>query len=441
MLSISIKKFQIPYLPATIGLTYLLIILWLVPGYLKWDTNVYAGILLTPFICTVNKGKFSIRYLIPALITLAIAVLMPVRTTLFLAMVFTTLLFIENSLGKLGDAFLFLIVLISPVFKYALTLVDFPVRLWLTGQVAALLNSAGIKAAAAGNQIEMTNSVFSLDPACAGLHMLVMSLVICLFLLTYHQRKLNKQIRFFSLTAIFTLTIGLNIVCNFFRILLLVTFKIMPGTLLHDLVGIACLIIYVFIPLMIGLKLIINRFGHTKEALQIVKPADQFRYPLLHSLLLIISLFVAFRVVPADAFVYKPGEINMEGFKKQQMENGIYKFENQEALIYIKPTVFYAPEHDPKICWTGSGYIFKSIQKERWNGFELYTAVLEKGKDKIYAAWWFDNGTTRTTDQITWRWKGLKGEPRFYLVNVNASSQKTLKAEVGKIHKNQSYLR
>ena len=442
MLTISTGKITISYISLWTAAGYLLLILWLVPGYLQWNANVYAGLLLSPFICTIKQGEYSWRYLLPALLTITAAAFMPVRTTFFLAVLFTALFFIENHFGKLNDAFLFLMILISPVFKYMTSLVDFPVRLWISEQVAGLLSSAGINAAAAGNQIEMNDVVFSVDPACAGLHMLILSLIICLFLLMHHQRKTERQLQFLSLVCVFMLTIGLNLVCNFFRILLLVTFKIMPGTLLHDLIGIVCLTIYVIVPLMIGLKPILKQFGTRKATERLVSNSSDkhLRQPWLHSSLLIVILCIAFHLSQADTFIQKPSEINLYGFRKRKLENGVLKFENKEALIYIKPTAFYAPEHDPKVCWAGSGYVFKSIKKERWQTFELYTAVLEKGKDKIYAAWWFDNGKTQTVDQLRWRWKGIKGEKRFYLINVNAVSQDILQKQVGRLLADQLYL-
>lgn len=443
MLTITSKKSIPSYLSAFIGLTYILIVLWLVPGYLHWTGNACAGLLLAPFICNVKKGQFSLRYLLPALLTVTVALVLPVRTTFFLALLFTMLLFIENSLGKLNEAFLFLMVLISPVFTYMTSLVDFPLRMWLSENIAALLNSSGMMAKADGNRIEMTDAVFSVDPACAGLHMLILSLIICLFLLMHHQRKLNCQFHFFPLIGIFLLTMGLNIVSNFFRILVLVTFKIMPGTLLHDLVGIVCLTSYVILPLITGIKPLLRYFCHTKDDPAIVETAAsgyKTRYPWLHCSFIILLCFIAAHIVQADTFIVAPTEINLQGFKRHTLENGILKFESKQALIYIKPTAFYAPEHDPKICWTGSGYVFKSIKKERWDNIELYTAILEKGKDKIYAAWWFDNGKTQTTDQLVWRWLGIKGAHRFYLINVNAATVKSLQTQTRMLLNNRAYL-
>lgn len=436
MLAITVGRPLTAYLAAGFGLIYLSIALWFLPGFIHWDGNVYAGLLLVPYICTANRERYSLRYLVPAVALVTLAVFIPVRTTFFLAMLFSLLLLAENSLGKLNNASLFLLVLVSPVFKYIMSMVDFPVRLWLTGQVARLLSHTGIDAVAAGNQIELGDSVFSVDPACAGLNMLIMSLLICLFLLTYHQRKSGRQLHFFYLAALFSATIGLNIICNFFRILLLVTFKIMPGQLMHDLVGIICLIVYVLLPLMAGMGFLLKRFGSEGAPLKqvsTISPSVSVRYPLLHASFLIILLFTASTIVRADTLVSHRADIRIPGFEKKVLESGILKFENQQALIYLKPSAFYIPGHDPTICWTGSGYEFKNIREEKWNGTSLYTATLQKGKDKIYAAWWFDNGELRTADHLLWRWTAAKGAPPFYLINVNAASRAELHIQVGRL--------
>jgi hypothetical protein len=75
------------------------------------------------------------------------------------------------------------------------------------------------------------------------------------------------------------------------------------------------------------------------------------------------------------------------------------------------------------ICWQGSGYNFTSIRKQTITGREVYSGILTKGADKIYSAWWFDNGSLKTVSQLEWRWTAAQGSKPFYLVNVNASSE------------------
>ena len=442
MLSISLKTPAAP-LFLLLVFVYITAALYFLPGFVNWDANLFAGLLLAPYIGHAEKAKFSLRYLVPLLLSLLLTVLVPVKTMFFLAMLFALMLLVESSIGKLSESLLFLLLLISPVFKYLCGLVDFPVRLWLTGRVAALLSTIGIKAAAAGNQIEMKGYDFSVDPACAGLNMLVISLLICMFLMIYWQRRLNKRLHFIYTGCLLAFTISLNIVCNFFRILLLVVFKIMPGTLLHDLAGIGCLVVYVILPLIMGIRPYLRLLGkdNTTKTEKTIDFYPVVKYPLLHGLILTSLLFAGMHIVSADTLVSAPKNITLPGFKKYTLESGILKFENKDALIYIKPTSFYIPAHDPMICWTGSGYKFKSICKVKEKGIEIYNGVLEKHRDKIYAAWWFDNGDLQTTSHILWRWKSARGNRRFYLVNVNAMNPQKLKKQVDILLINRSCLK
>jgi exosortase N len=435
MAIIGLKLPAISMLTLTFAFAYVVILAWFVPKFMILDANVIAGCILAPFICTLNQQKRSWRFLFPAILTMLIALKLPVNSLFFIATMFTIALLIENSIGKISKSALFLIVLISPVFKYALAMVDFPMRLWLTDKVVILLNNMGTPALAEGNVIVMGKFEFAVDPACAGLNMLIISLIISLFLTAYLQKQSKKQLSGMVTAGVALLTIILNVGSNYFRILLLVLFKIMPDTFFHDFVGIVCLLIYVILPLMMGLKPLIDNFG---KELKNTGAANQeslyaVRYYFVHATMLVTLIFIATHMTTGDELAIKNLTISIPGFRKKQLDGGIIKFENEKALIYLKPAAYYIPGHDPKICWTGSGYLFKNIRKEKIGGFEIYTAVLQKKKDLIYAAWWFDSDQLKTVDQITWRWKSLSERRIFYLVNVNASRKAELRNQVIKM--------
>lgn len=119
--------------------------------------------------------------------------------------------------------------------------------------------------------------------------------------------------------------------------------------------------------------------------------------------------------------------ISIPGFQQSQTENGMLKFENEDALIYIKPAVkAFQGSHDPRICWSGSGYEFTKITKTTIDETKIYTALLTKGNDQLHTAWWFDNGTIQTIDEWQWRWTTLSGKSGFRLVNVTTARQEDL---------------
>ncbi|TFF37124.1 exosortase N [Mucilaginibacter psychrotolerans] len=431
MFTIQLKTLIKPQPPMLFGLAYVVLALWFIPGYFMGDANVAMGALLIPYICTVDKSRRSLRYLFPALLSAVLALLLPVNTLFFVAMLFAVLLLIENTIGRVSDILLFLLLLISPVFGHVTRMGEFPVRLWLSDKVAAVLAMGGQQASAAGNQIMLGNYEFSVDQACAGLNMLVMSVLVCLFVLAFYQRQSGKALGFKWLLLLCVVTVALNIGCNFFRILLLVMFRIMPGTLFHDAVGIGCLCLYVLLPLLLGIKPMLTRFGKAKVTIGEPKPWPAMGYSLLHACLLAAVLVVAVRLVKSDSLVRGNSAIDLPGYHKTQLDGGILKFENKEALIYLKPTAFYAPEHDPMICWVGSGYVFKSIRIEKFSGHDIYTATLVKNQDRIYAAWWFDDGRLKTVNQFAWRWAAAKNQRQFYLVNINASTPQKLRQKIG----------
>ncbi|HWW41162.1 exosortase N [Pedobacter sp.] len=391
--------------------------------YFVWTSTLITAVIIAPYICTIERGIFSLRYLIPTLITIAIASIVPVKTTLFFTILFATLFLIENGLGKVNSMAIFLLLLISPIFNYASSALGFPIRLLLSELAASILSYTGSHYKSEGNMITHDGFEFSVDQACAGLNMLAVSLILGLFLITYYQKKLNKRISFQQAVILLSITVLMNILCNLFRIVLLILFKVMPDNILHELIGIICFITYLIIPLVYIVKLFFKHFIK-QQHLNPQTTASQLilRYQLVHFALLTAALFISSKLKSGDHVGKLANQVQIQGYKKENLENGIMKFENSQSLIYLKPTIFYAPEHNPMVCWKGSGYDFKSIKKEIISGREIYTGTLIKGNDIIYTAWWFESKQLRTINQLSWRWKALKDNNQFYLININASS-------------------
>ena len=418
-------------LPVMMCMCYALISFRFLSGYLIRDLTLYVGIAIIPFVCRIESESRSLRFLIPALLFTLLAIFVPAKSTLLFTLIFTILLLFENFIGKISLNFLFVLVLLSPLFRFFSDTLSFPLRLWLSNTVAETIAMAGLHASATGNIITIDGYDFYIDQACAGLNMLGISLLICLFILSYHQKKNEKSLSFYSLLAMLALTFLLNIVSNFFRIMMIVIFKIMPETPMHDFVGMCNLIVYVILPLFAITGPFVQRFGNKighKTENQEMTTGHIFKHPFLHLIFLGIVIYLSIHSAQHVPAAHKNSDrITLKGYQKTLLQNNVLKFENREALIYMKPTAFYAPEHNPMICWTGSGYEFQLIKKEMINGTEIYTGTLVKGKDKIYASWWFDNGKMKTIDQLQWRWNAARGNQEFYLVNVNAGKSQDLK--------------
>ncbi|AOM77901.1 exosortase N [Pedobacter steynii] len=424
-----LKKPLISLLPLMMFLCYTIMSLKFLSEYLVPDIGLYIGIAIIPYVCRIEAGNLSLRFLLPALLFTLLAFFIPAKSTLFFTLVFTILLLFESFLGKVSLNFFFVLALLSPLFKFFSDTLSFPLRIWLSNTVAETITMAGIAARSAGNIITIEGYDFYIDQACAGLNMLNISLLISLFILSYHQKKNSSTLSFFSLLTLLTVTFLFNIISNFFRIMMIVIFKIMPETIVHDLVGICSLIIYVILPLIMLSGSFVQRFGkiQQKEKRHSQKTKYCLKQPALHVLFFGMVIFLFINSGKKNQSNQASNNLSLKGYQKTNLENNVVKFENKKALIYLKPTPFYAPEHNPMICWTGSGYEFQLIKKEIINGTEIYTGTLVKGKDKIYASWWFDNGKMKTINQFRWRWSAAKGSQIFYLVNVNTSKIEDLK--------------
>jgi exosortase N len=150
----------------------------------------------------------------------------------------------------------------------------------------------------------------------------------------------------------------------------------------------------------------------------------------IHVVLLVLALGRGWTWQGRDGGVAaEPGPV--VGYQREVVEEGVYKYSKKEALLYVKPVAaFFDAEHTPLICWQGSGYAFKSIGQQRCAGLDIYTGVLQKGDEKIYTAWWFDNGQHKTISQTDWRWRMGKGEASFSLIKLNAARQEVLTKEI-----------
>lgn len=392
--------------------------------------TLYLGLAILPFSLRMDKGVCSTRYLIPALLFIILGLLVPARSVIYFAILFTALLLFETFKGKINFSALFVLVIISPLFKFFSDTLGFPLRLWLSNIVAQTMAFVGMPCRSAGNIIYIDHYEFYIDQACAGLNMLHVSLLLGIFIVSMQQKKENKQIGFFPTVLFLLLVLALNICSNFFRILLIVIFKIMPGTTLHEFAGLLSMIIYVILPLLYLSKKTLNYCGkNSATAPPLPESSVSYAFKKTAFPIVLLILLAILLVKPRKTTFSENAEVKayqLPGYQKSLLNNDVIKFENPQAIIYYKPTPCYAPEHNPMICWTGSGYEFKFIEKRMVKGIEIYTGTLEKGSDKLYAAWWFDNGKLKTINPLRWRWAAAKGGAPFHLVNVNTAVRNDL---------------
>ena len=138
------------YIRIIICTVYILVAILLCFDYMLWNATSIFGLLMIPLIYRIEKGKLSWRFIVPTLFFVALAVVIPTKSTLFFALVFACLVLLESFKGRISTSILFLLVLISPLFKTFSNTISFPLRLWMSSVVADTLTFLGKQAISLG---------------------------------------------------------------------------------------------------------------------------------------------------------------------------------------------------------------------------------------------------------------------------------------------------
>ena len=399
------------------------------------DVNVYLALAMLPYAVTIQRGVRSWRYLVPNLVFAAITMAVPVKTFYFLAVVFAVLFFIETMWGKTNYAVLMLVLLASAVFKYVNGLVGFPVRLWLSEVAGSVLALTGTDTSVAGNLIEFGGESFTVDAACVGLKMVATAFIMAVFAVAHRRRTTGKTLPLWTFAGFLLFAFGLNVVCNLLRIVLLVLLNVPPENAMHDVIGLLCFGVYVVVPLVFVSGKLFQHFAVVKTQSETSSTKTGKAAWWTNGLLALFIVIVGTQVnADSSDAMFEKATHNLPGFNGQRMNDGVYKYESANALVYVKQLLVYRTEHSPTACWAGSGYEFEQVNKEPVAGVPVYTATLRKEADVIYAAWWYDNGTHKTIDPVEWRWRAARGDKPYSLVNVNAANREVLFAEVEQLN-------
>jgi exosortase N len=426
-------KFSKPLLLLAMG--YLVLIGVVFKDYLQFASlSFIAGTMSLVLLSEKAKGKVSPRYAIVSLVFLLLTLMAPVKTLLCFSMGFALFYLVESLQYRLNFSAVISLFLITPVSEYAANVFSFPVRLQLSSWVGNILSQFSKETHVTGNIIVHNEQEFSVDPACMGLNMLIASLLVAQMTIGFYQRKMQRKLTPVMVSLFLLSVIALNILSNLSRMIVLVIFSVLPDSLMHELTGLACLFLYVMLPVAIVSKFIVKRFGKpvTHSSQDFVNKVNWTKHFLVFGLVVSAGVYVSF----ADSFsrFENLGDKEIPGYKLSLAQPGIVKLENERSLVYVKfIRGFYDSDHNPTICWKGSGYEFTHVQQKKLSGFVLNTAILKKGKDQLYTAWWYSNGKDHTADPFSWRYNAVRTGTTYAVVNVSAANQKDLENELNRV--------
>ncbi|GAB2561011.1 exosortase N [Spirosoma aerophilum] len=329
------------------------------------------------------------------------------------------------------------LLLLSPGLRYFSALFTFPIRLQLSSWAGSLLRLAGLDVQTEGNVLIRNGVEMAVDPACMGLQLTGLSLLIGLFFLIWQERQVKKVVPFGWVIAFAAVAFGLTIVCNLFRIILLVALGAMPNTWAHEWIGLVCVAAYAWLPIWTLSKRLVSSVGWA-----LPKRTNTFTYyswarykapvwGLGFFLVGVGVMIMASRPVEPPADPCRTIRNTPTGWSAygagcpcKPLANGLVQLSKPGVLIYLKPQYdWFSADHNPTACWRGSGYELRRVRETTLDGHPAYIGELRKKSRVLYTAWWFSNGETTTISQLIMRKQMLQNRSQFMLVNVTLSKE------------------
>lgn len=428
MKTLSIQRNQI--LNGLLAISPLVIFLIFNYQNLLLKFSLLLGLIVFPYVLTVQPRKGNYRFaIIAGLIGFAL-IFVRSNSLYYFSTMFLILFIIEKWFGHINILPPLLVIIVSPVISAMVYIWSFPIRLALSDIAGKALQAVAFDIKIQGNLVLMDGNIFSVDEACIGLNMVTTALVLGIVIIAYFEKKHQKSIKFVQTIPLFTAMLLLTIAANFIRLLTLIIFHILPENPLHDIIGLISLVAYALLPFFFIVRFFFNKMKtntlYTKKTNVHIFPnrIDKIILTLLLGLQLYISpQFLQTKIENTQTV----DQLTISDFEKTVTDKGILKFQNEEALLYIKPPVrFFQGSHDPRFCWKGSGYEFSNIQLQEIDEQTIYTATLTKENDILYSAWWYQSDDFQTPYEWTWRWKSLSSKENFYMVNLNCEDKSTL---------------
>ncbi len=415
---------------------YSLFALFSLRNYIFIDSAFILAICAIPLMLMSQKRETSNRLFIPILFLVLVNVFIQTNILRYLSFALSILFLIESHYGKINSTIYAIIIIISPYLKFMHSLYSYDLREKIGKIVERLLIHIQPNTKIYGNSIFFEGQKFSIDPGCAGIQMVFVSFVIGTIFLLYLEQ--NKLVRFNSLEIIVSLAIlfMLNLVNNFIRITFLIVFVILPENALHSIVGLLSLIAFTILPF--GFL----AYWYTIKFKNQYKPAtDKIAHKTNTSwsyLMAMIVILVSGKPIQSNSFSnVKP--LNFKNYHYSVLNEGIIKYSNNHSIMYQKPTFLFKSEHNPMVCWQGSGYDLQNIQIRNFNNHLIKVGTLISGADTLYTAWWFDNGSKTMIDQWQWRKDQFinKSKP-YFLINLTTENPAELSKLIQDYNRNKS---
>ncbi|MBE8725899.1 exosortase N [Flavobacterium hungaricum] len=341
------------------------------------------------FIIGGRKTNFKINYLVFTLLLLFefVSYRLLTKSVHFLALLLFLCLVFHYFTQKFSFIAFICLLLFSTLFNTFFIHLTTEIKQNLCYVVYLTLKNFIVVDKIEGVNFYINQSKITIDTACMGLSMFKTGLLSSAILMTLEEKKQKRNYTIGSIILFCSLTVLLNLIANYFRIITLIFFDCTQENTLHHSIGLICFVIYQILPMLLLIRFIKPKIEGQNE---IVKPSKN------------ILVLIAFVVVLAVSIKMKNEDVNEPVIKipeKYEHTNGswvnneVYKINTDQKLIYIK-----TPSHNPLVCWTGNGYNIIETKKILNDKDEIWFNKMEKNKQLYYSSWWYEcNGKKYTS--------------------------------------------
>ena len=240
-----------------------------------------------------------------------------------------------------------------------------------------------------GVNFYINNAKISIDTACMGLSMFKTGLLTGAFLLTLEERKQQKFFSIIQILLFCLIIVVLNLISNYFRIIILILFNCTEENALHHTIGIICFAFYQILPMLFLIRLFKSAIEEITGKQMSIKMLPII---IISGILLITSLEIKNEQNQNILENLAPKYTIQKGVWANKE---VYKILTPGKLTYIK-----TPVHKPLICWTGNGYKIIESKKILRNHEEIWFVKMEKNNIYYFSYWWYECGNKKYTSLI-----------------------------------------
>ena len=389
-----------------------------------FDKIALFGFFLLPFILRTDSGqKGSLRYVILAAVFALFYIMLGQSYWGLACGISLVFALIELKWGKLNEMALYALLFYLPITRSFFTLFGFYIRLEITKWAAHLISILHPSVYFQGTQLYHSGEQYSVDAGCMGLRLVITGFLLTLLILNQTAISYKIKLKPVLISSFLSLSFLLVLGANFVRIVFLILFKSAEGTVSHEVIGIASLLVFHIFPMILLIRYFLRKKWVVQQP---IKPTTKrFYKPALYSLSL-VSMLMIWQTFRAENTNNNPLKVyDFPGYTASKSPDGVVTYARGKVLFTLKPmNPLSFSNHHPMICWRGDGFEISNESSTALGETKCMQATLKSANNNMQTVWWYANSSGfATTNELQWRLRSVLDQEKFYLLNFTSSSR------------------